>query len=82
MEMKPRKLSQIYHSFIVELTKPGFNLEEWQEGLDLRERTLWSGYIGSENETIKRKVRQEAMDLMSPELKEKYLNVAKQYGSS
>ena len=82
MEKEPRKLSEIYHSFLEDLAQGGFNLEKWQESLSLRERVLWSGYIRAENEARKSKVRQEAIDLMSPELKEKYLNVAKQYGSS
>jgi hypothetical protein len=82
MEKEPRQITEIYHSFLKELTKPGFNLESWKETLSLREQTLWSGYIGSENENMKKKIRDEVLSIMYPELKEKYIKVAELYGSS
>ena len=82
MEKEPRQLTEIYHSFLKELTKPGFNLESWRETLSLREQTLWSGYVGGENESRKKKIRDEVLSTMDPLLKNVYLKVAKQYGSS
>ena len=82
MEKEPRQLTEIYHSFLKELAKPGFSLENWKETLSLREQTLWSGYIGSENENMKKKIRDEVLSTMYPELKEKYIKVAELYGSS
>jgi hypothetical protein len=43
---------------------------------------LWSGYMGKENEDYKKKIRKEVIDLMKPDLREKYLKVAQQYGSN
>ena len=82
MEKEPRKLTEIYHSFLKELAEPGFNLESWKETLSRREQTLWSGSVGSENESRKKKIRDEVLSTMNPILKDVYLKVAKQYGSS
>jgi hypothetical protein len=82
MEKEPRQLTEIYHSFLKELAKPGFSLEGWKETLSLREQTLWSGYVDGENESRKKKIRDEVLSTMDPLLKNVYLKVAKQYGSS
>ena len=81
-EKTPRAVTEIYHSFLKELAQPGFDLESWRETLSLREKTLWSGYIGSENESMKKKIRDEVISTMYPELKEKYIKVAELYGGS
>lgn len=82
MENEPRKLTEIYLEFLEGLTQPGFDHEAWSKALSLREGTLWSGYMRKENEDYKRKIREEVIDLMKPDLREKYLKVAQKYGSS
>jgi hypothetical protein len=82
MEKEPRKLTEIYLEFLEGLTQPGFDHEVWAKGLSLREGVLWSGYMGKENEDYKKKIRKEVIDLMKPDLREKYLKVAQQYGSN
>jgi hypothetical protein len=81
-EKTPRTVTEIYHSFLKELANPGFSLESWRETLSLREKTLWAGYIGSQNESGKKKIRNEVISTMDPELKEKYIKVAELYGGS
>ena len=82
MEKEPRKISEIYLDFLEKLAQKGFDLDKWEESLSHREMALWKGFVSLENEGIKESIRGETIKMMDPELKKRYLKVAKIYGGS